>query len=76
MTDLQKQFIEAYEAADRTITGQAAELFQELLEKEFDDDPEKMSAFIDSLQEPEPPTISLEDLQAAMVELTNMFLGG
>lgn len=76
MTDLQKQFIEAYEAADRTITGQAAELFQELLEKEFEDDPEKMSAFIDSLQEPEPPTISLEDLQAAMVELTNMILGG
>lgn len=76
MTDLQKQFIEAYEAAGRTITGQASELFQELLEKEFDDDPEKMTAFIDSLQEPEPSTISLEDLQAAMVELTNMILGG
>lgn len=76
MTDLQKQFIEAYEAAGRTINGQAAELFQELLEKEFDDDPEKMTAFIDSLQEPEPAAISLEDLQAAMVELTNMILGG
>lgn len=76
MTDLQKQFIEAYEAAGRTITGQASELFQELLEKEFDDDPEKMTAFIDSLQEPEPAAISLEDLQAAMVELTNMILGG
>nr|DAM27842.1 MAG TPA: DNA polymerases epsilon N terminal [Caudoviricetes sp.] len=76
MTELQKQFIEAYEAAGRTITGQAAELFQELLEKEFDDDPEKMTAFIDSLQEPEPAAISLEDLQAAMVELTNMILGG
>lgn len=76
MTDLQKQFIEAYEAAGRTITGQASELFQELLENEFDDDPEKMTAFIDSLQEPEPAAISLEDLQAAMVELTNMILGG
>lgn len=75
MTDLQKRFIEAYEAAGRTITGQAAELFQEVLAKDFNDDPEKMSAFMESLQEPEPAAISLEDLQAAMVELTNMILG-
>lgn len=76
MTDLQKRFIEAYEAAGRTITGQAAELFQEVLAKDFNDDPEKMSAFMESLQEPEPAAISLEDLQAAMVELTNMIQGG
>ena len=76
MTDLQKRFIEAYEAAGRTITGQAAELFQEVLAKDFNDDPEKMSAFMESLQEPEPTTISLEDVQAAVVELTNMILGG
>lgn len=76
MTDLQKRFIEAYEAAGRAITGQAAELFQEVLAKDFNDDPEKMSAFMESLQEPEPPTVSLEDVQAAVVELTNMILGG
>lgn len=57
-------------------TEEMDKLFQELLEKEFNDDPEKMTAFIDSLQEPEPAAISLEDLQAAMVELTNMILGG
>lgn len=63
MTDLKKKFIEAYEAAGRTITGQAAELFQELLEKEFDDDPEKMTAFIESLQEPDTEIGIIEKLQ-------------
>lgn len=76
MTDLQKQFIEAFEANGRVLSGQAYELFQEVLAKDFNDDPEKMSAFMESLQEPAPAAISLEDLQAAMVELTNMILGG
>lgn len=76
MTDLQKQFIEALEANGQVLSGRAYELFQEVLAKDFNGDPEKMSAFMGSLQEPEPAAISLEDLQAAMVELTNMILGG
>lgn len=63
MTDLQKKFIEAYNAADQTITGQAAELFQELLAKEFDDDPDKMSAFMESLQDPDAGINIIEKLQ-------------
>ena len=63
MTDLRKQFIESYEAAGRTITGHAFELFQKLLVEEFDDDPEKMSAFIESLQEPNNEIGIIEKLQ-------------
>lgn len=76
MTDLQKRFVEALEKNNQQIVGEAAELFDEILIKEFNEDPEKMTAFMESLQEPQPAAISLEDLQAAMVELTNMILGG
>lgn len=76
MTDLQKRFVEALEKNNQQIVGEAAELFDEILIKEFNEDPEKMTAFMESLQEPQPAAISLEDLQTAMVELTNMILGG
>lgn len=76
MTDLQKRFVEALEKNNQQIVGEAAELFDEILIKEFNEDPEKMTAFMESLQAPQPAAISLEELQAAMVELANMILGG
>lgn len=63
MTDLQKRFVEALEKNNQQIVGEAAELFDEILIKEFGEDPEKMTAFMESLQDNYTELSVIEKLQ-------------
>ena len=75
MTAKQERFTELYKENNQEMTQEMLNLFQEILAEDFNGDSDLMDNFIRSLK-PEETAISLEDLQAAMVELTNMILGG
>lgn len=81
MTTNQQHFAELFEASGGVLTEDLRDLFQTILVEDFGDDPEKMSAFMESLheEEPAPPTPDSEQiamLQETMLQLTEMIMGG
>lgn len=76
MTEKQERFAEVFKANNKSLSGEALTLFQEILAEEMDDDPEKMAAFMQTFEEPKPQTLSLAEMQDALLELTHLMLGG
>lgn len=81
MTDIQKQFAEAFKAAGETLTEEILPLFSQILEEDMGDDPEKMSAFMESITTPKelPQTsteIQVAMLQETVLQLTELLMGG
>lgn len=81
MTPNQQHFAELFEASGGVLTEELNKLFDVILVEDFNDDPELMSRFMESLQEPVPPIPSPNESQIAMLQetvlqLTELLMGG
>lgn len=77
----QQHFAELFKASGEILTEELQDLFQTILVEDFNDDPELMTAFMESLQEPKevPPTPTeqqLEMLQETVLQLSELMMGG
>lgn len=77
----QQHFAELFEASGGVITEELQDLFQTILVEDFNDNPELMTAFMESLQKPQevPPTPTeqqLEMLQETVLQLSELMMGG
>lgn len=77
----QQHFAELFEASGGVLTEELNQLFDVILMEDFNDDPELMSKFMESLQETDPPATSPNESQIAMLQetvlqLTELLMGG
>lgn len=77
----QQHFAELFEASGGVLTEELQDLFQIILVEDFNDNPELMTAFMESLQKPQevPPTPTeqqLEMLQETVLQLSELMMGG
>lgn len=77
----QQHFAELFKASGGVLTEELQDLFQTILVEDFNDNPELMTAFMESLQEPQevPPTPTekqLEMLQETVLQLSELMMGG
>lgn len=77
----QQHFAELFEASGGVLTEELNKLFDVILVEDFNDDPELMSQFMESLQETDPPAPSPNESQIAMLQetvlqLTELLMGG
>lgn len=77
----QQHFAELFEASGGVLTEELQELFQIILVEDFNDDPERMTAFMESLQQPQevppiPTEQQLEMLQETVLQLSELMMGG
>lgn len=77
----QQHFAELFEASGGVLTEELQDLFQTILVEDFNDNPELMTAFMESLQKPQevPPTPTeqqLEMLQETVLQLSELMMGG
>lgn len=79
MSDKQKKFAELFKASGNTITEELDVLFNQILIEDFDDNPERMTEFMDSIQEPLPPSSDesqIAMLQETVLQLSELIMGG
>lgn len=81
MTELQKTFAQLFEESGQTITPEIKPLFDRILTEDFGDDPEKMTAFMLSLQPgvervDDPRQDQIDMLQETVLQLSELLLGG
>lgn len=75
LEEYKRRYLEESRAPGGTLSEETKKLGDEILFDYFKGDVVAMDAFIVSINSDE-TAVTLEDLQAAMVELTNMILGG
>lgn len=81
MTTNQQHFAELFKASGGVLTEELNELFDIILVEDFNDNPDRMTAFMDSLRTPAtvPPTPTeqqLEMLQETVIQLSELMKGG
>lgn len=81
MTELQQTFAQLFEETGQTITPEIKPLFDRILTEDFGDDPEKMTAFMLSLQPgvervDDPRQDQIDMLQETVLQLSELLLGG
>lgn len=81
MTTNQQHFAELFEASGGVLTEELNELFDIILVEDFNDNPDQMTAFMDSLRtpatvDPTPTEQQLEMLQETVLQLSELMMGG
>lgn len=79
MSDKQKKFAELFKASGNTITEELDVLFNQILIEDFDDNPDRMTEFMDSIQEPLPSSSDesqIAMLQETVLQLSELIMGG